>query len=191
MSEKWLPVKGYENLYEVSDFGRVKSLKRFSTNGKILKLVNHPNGYVYVCLCKNNIRKQKRVHKIVLEAFCPEHDPRKNQIDHIDGDKTNNNLSNLEWVTQSENMKRAYKNGLEVPVGIKVIDIDTKEIFNTATEAVRKVGGKRADSIIRVCKGKRSNYRNHRYSYLEDYEKGIIRCFNVKRPKESAKMLWR
>lgn len=191
MSEKWLPVKGYENLYEVSNYGRVKSLKRATTSGKVLKLYKNPNGYVYVSLCKDNIKKQKRVHKIVLEAFCPDHDPFKDQIDHIDGNKANNMLSNLEWVNGSENMKRAYATAPETHYSKKVIDIDTNIIYRSISEAARSVGGKEAKVVSRVCNGKRSNYRDHRFAFLDDYEKGIIQCESVQRPKRSARMLWR
>lgn len=107
MTEHWKPVKGYEGLYEVSDLGRVRNKK-----GKILKTVTDNNGYKTLHLCKNSIIKCKRIHRIELEAFKPK--PFESAVvDHIDGDKQNNKLANLEWVTSSENQKRAMKKGLK------------------------------------------------------------------------------
>lgn len=107
MTEHWKPVKGYEGLYEVSDLGRVRNKK-----GKILKASTGSNGYKILQLCKNSIVKNKKVHRIELEAFKPK--PFKNAVvDHIDGDKQNNKLANLEWVTSSENQKRAMEKGLK------------------------------------------------------------------------------
>ena len=62
--ERWKPVKGYEGLYDVSDAGRVRSLKRTTTNGRILTLhTSQQNGYVYATLCKNGVKRSKRVHR--------------------------------------------------------------------------------------------------------------------------------
>lgn len=190
--EKWLPVTGYEGLYEVSSFGRVKSKKRNTTNGGILKgHVNKRNGYVYVSLSKHGKTQFVRLHRIVLTAFSPPTNSDANQVNHKDGIKTNNTLENLEWVTSSENMKHAFANNLVSLCCKKVIDINTNEIFDSMGDAARSVGGKNVSSITKVCMGERSNYRNHKFAYLEDYEKGIIRCNNVKHPKRSCESLWR
>lgn len=95
MNEIWKDIPGYEGLYMASDKGRIRSCKRFTTSGKILSQhKNKRNGYMTVSLCKNNIKKTKRVHVLVMSAFQPvdkkvgyDHDY---TIDHIDGNKENN-----------------------------------------------------------------------------------------------------
>ena len=109
--EKWVSIKGYEGLYEVSDMGRVKSLK-FGKE-KILKPENHTFGYYRVILCKDGINKKYRVHRLVCLNFLdnPENKP---QVNHKNGDKKDNRLENLEWCNNSENQKHAYDNGLQI-----------------------------------------------------------------------------
>ena len=115
MIETWKDIKEYEGLYQVSDLGRVKSLpKPYKNNAiskeKILKQRINDNGYCVVDLYKDSKRKVYRVHKLVMQEFvCENH---KLDINHIDCDKTNNKLSNLEYCTRQENMIHAVKNGL-------------------------------------------------------------------------------
>lgn len=115
MIETWKDIKEYEGLYQVSDLGRVKSLpKPYKNNAiskdKILKQRVNDNGYCVVDLYKDGKRKVYRVHKLVMQEFlCENH---KLDINHIDCDKTNNKLSNLEYCTRQENMIHAVKNGL-------------------------------------------------------------------------------
>lgn len=101
---------GYEDYYEVSDHGRVRSLPRWNTVGRVLKLGLHPGGYHGVVFSVAGIRKSILVHKLVLEAFvepCPEgHEAR-----HLDGDPTNNRLDNLAWGTPSENERDKLRHG--------------------------------------------------------------------------------
>ena len=190
--EEWKDVKGYEGLYEVSSLGRVRSLPRATTRGVTLKQhQNRRNGYMYCCLCKNNKKKTVRVHKVVLEAFTDYISGASEMvIDHIDGDKTNNRLDNLETVTMSENMVRAYAKGLEVPYGIDVIDLDTKEKFISCQEASRSVGGKRGEMVARVCRGERSHYRNHRFAYYDDYLNNSIPEYKGRWHKKGSESLW-
>jgi hypothetical protein len=117
MNEVWKDIEGYENLYQVSNFGEVKSLSRESWNGVAFFLkkekILHKNlntwGYPQVTLCKNNTQKIKRIHRLVLEAFAG----KSNLIcNHKDGNKKNNRLENLEYCTHSENSKHAFRIGL-------------------------------------------------------------------------------
>lgn len=104
-SEEWLPVVGYELLYLISRWGQVFSL----ISNKMLKPVT-TGRYLQVLLYKDGVPCRKLVHHIVMEAFvgpCPEG----MEVNHKDGDKTNNCLSNLEYVTCSENHKHAYSIG--------------------------------------------------------------------------------
>lgn len=98
--EMWKPISGYEGLYEVSNFGRVKSLK-FGKE-KILTPGNY-KGYLSVQLCKDGKRKMMRVHRLVAEAFIP--NPNKLEtVNHKDEDKTNNSANNLEWMSSVDNV---------------------------------------------------------------------------------------
>lgn len=120
MKEIWKDIEGYEGLYQVSNLGQVKSLERTiivknckqsKTYPECIK-IPFPNkkGYLRVQLYKNNKRRNLRVHRLVALAFIPNPD-NKPKVNHIDGDPTNNVVSNLEWVTGEEN--RAHQRLLE------------------------------------------------------------------------------
>ena len=106
--EIWKPVKGYEGLYEVSNTGLVYSHKR----EKLMKPIITEKGYCVVVLRQDNIAHKCRIHRLVAEAFIPNPDNLP-EVNHIDGDKQNNSLDNLEWCTRSENILHAYRTGLE------------------------------------------------------------------------------
>jgi len=118
MKEIWKDIKDYEGLYKVSNKGRVKSLRRevaFSFNRtriikeKILVPSNHYKGYLYIRLCKFGKIKIYKIHRLVGTMFI-KNPKNKLQINHKDCNKSNNNVNNLEWNTNSENQKHAYKN---------------------------------------------------------------------------------
>lgn len=147
--ELWKRIECTQLEYYVSNFGNCKSKYR------ILAPVKSGNGYLTVALGKNN---PKTIHRLVATAFIPNTD-NKPQVNHIDGDKRNNNVSNLEWVNQSENMKHAYRIGLQsVSENQKIatrkyckkhfskkviqLDLSGKIIctYPSASEAARKTG---------------------------------------------------
>lgn len=117
--EIWKPVKDYEGLYEVSNLGKVRALDRkvITKNGVIKtrkskeKKQSKCIGYAYVGLTKEGISKTFRVHRLVAQAFIPNPE-NKEQVNHIDGNKLNNRVDNLEWCTNQENCIHAWKNGL-------------------------------------------------------------------------------
>ena len=118
MMEKWKQIKDFEN-YEVSNLGNIRSWncnnifkKRKSPIIKSQILNN--SGYFYVILYKKNKGTHKYVHRIVLESFIKNSD-NKTEVNHIDGNKLNNNLNNLEWSSSSENKQHAIKLGLFHP----------------------------------------------------------------------------
>lgn len=116
MQEIWKDVQGYEGQYQVSNLGRVKSIKRKLTNGRSVseKILNSSSkkktqdGYLMVALAGRTFR----VNRLVAAAFIPNPD-NKPVVNHIDGNKENNKADNLEWATISENMLHAYRCGLK------------------------------------------------------------------------------
>jgi len=126
MEEIWKDIVGYEGMYQVSNRKRVKSLSRIvkRNDGKIRTISERilkqsvANGYLNVGLSKNAKLKTYTVHRLVAIAFIPNPDNLP-MINHLDGDKTNNYVSNLEWCTGRENSLHAIRNGLFVaPNGI-------------------------------------------------------------------------
>lgn len=96
--EYWIPIPGYRT-YVISNYGRVKNLKY----NHILN-TNEINKYLYVRLMENGIDKKLSVHRLMMKSFEPREDEDKLQVNHIDGNKHNNKLENLEWCTSSENV---------------------------------------------------------------------------------------
>lgn len=115
INEFWLPIRGYESLYEVSNWGRIKSLekvilysngRRYLYEEKILKL-NPSNGYKTISLVKDKAKLTHMVHRLVAIAF-KENPLNKPFVNHEDGDRSNNYYLNLNWSTNSENQLHSY-----------------------------------------------------------------------------------
>lgn len=105
--EEWRPIEGFGDRYEVSDKGRVRSsYKRAGFNG-ILNQQQHRNGYMKVDLKYRASKKTIDVHRLVAQAFIP-NPKNKTDVNHIDGNKANNVVSNLEWCTRKENMAHCH-----------------------------------------------------------------------------------
>lgn len=113
MNEKWYPIKEFEGLYEISNLSNIRSLPRNGTinNKKILKQTIDKNGYHTVTLHKNNKTKIFKVHRLMGINFIPNYE-NKSQINHIDGNKSNNLIENLEWCTPKENIRHSCRTGL-------------------------------------------------------------------------------
>jgi len=122
MNEIWKDVIGYEGCYSVSNLGRVKSLKRKvnslhgintrTVNERIIAQRTTMHGYMSVALRKYGKDKTLTVHRLIAIAFLNNPDD-KPEVNHLDGNKKNNKLYNLEWVTKSENIKHAFRTGLQ------------------------------------------------------------------------------
>ena len=121
MIEVWRQIKNYPN-YSVSNRGKIKNNKTCL----ILKPMKARGNYLQVGLYKNKIMKRIAIHKLVLEAFICKRPPNK-QTNHKDGDKANNSVTNLEWVTAQENITHAHKNGLSNSKGSKNGNAKLKE----------------------------------------------------------------
>lgn len=169
MKEIFKDIKGYENLYKISNYGNVKSLK----NSIILKPAKNHRGYLHVALYKNNKTKAHRIHRLVAQAFIsnPENKP---QVNHKDGNKLNNCVDNLEWVTNGENQKHAFKLGLQTnkgsnnPRSRKInqynLNGDLIKTWNSIYDITKALGIKRS-SIWRCCVGKYSKSHNYVWRY--------------------------
>lgn len=139
--EIWARIDGYEGYYEVSNTGKVRGLDRFlpfknksggrTTKGRVLKPHDNGSGYYYVSLYLNGKKKNKLIHRLVAECYL-ENPHNKETVNHKDGDKGNNHVGNLEWLTQRENNAHALLNGL-TPMGedrsnSKLRDYEIEEI---------------------------------------------------------------
>lgn len=112
ITEQWLPIAGYEGIYEVSSFGRVRSLDRKDAigrprHGRFLS-PGMSNGYLFVQLSKDKGHQVFRVHSLVAAAFLGER-PKGYTVNHIDGAKTNNRFENLEYLTMGDNVRHWWK----------------------------------------------------------------------------------
>lgn len=119
--EEWRPIAEFDGEYEVSNLGRVRSMKKYrGQTGRIMPQTQQPSGrngerrYFAVMFSHNNKNYCRKVHRLVAEAFIPNPDNLP-QINHKDGNKANNQVSNLEWCTGSQNMKHAIRTGLANP----------------------------------------------------------------------------
>ena len=107
---KTLPIKGFEGIYAAREDGEIISLKH---KKEVVRKGGISSGYRSYSLRKDGVQTQHLGHRLIAEAFIPNPE-NKPQVNHKDGNKTNNAVSNLEWVTISENAKHAYKSGLSV-----------------------------------------------------------------------------
>lgn len=132
MKEEWKDIKGFEGAYKISNTGKVMSIPRKGTRMNVpslRKLSLTHDGYVKVRLIFNGKDETQRVHRLVAEAFIPNPEG-KETVNHIDGNKENNNVLNLEWADRCKQMQHAYDNGLKKPVHTnrKLTDSQAEEI---------------------------------------------------------------
>lgn len=176
MKEIWKDIFGYEGFYQVSNLGRIRSLTRAVTNksskkrgsyitiikGKIPTQNRSKDGYLRVDLCKDRKHKCFSVHRLVALHFIP-NPGMLDQVNHIDGNKTNNQADNLEWCTQVENARHAVKTGLFRPHNERrIVGIDkngNKIYFKSAAEAER-ILSINSRSICSIC----TKHNPHRHT---------------------------
>lgn len=124
-NEIWKPIKGYEGYYDISNMGNVRVKDRIVycgrginpkiRKGRIRKQGIYRNGYKKITLSVNGVQSTILIHRLVAIHFIPNPE-NKPQVNHKDGDKTNNRFDNLEWVTNGENQKHAFMNGLKINI---------------------------------------------------------------------------
>lgn len=138
MTEIWKDVVGYEGLYQVSNTGKIKSLKlnREVFKNRIVKGKGNKDGYVHCLLMKNGKVKQKYLHKLIAEAFIPNSE-NKPQVDHINCNSLDNRVENLRWCDQKENNNNPITR-LRQQKGYKVKCVDLGLSFYSIREAARR-----------------------------------------------------
>ena len=185
MQEIWKDIKGYEGLYQVSNLGKVKSLKKEVNfysglykevkkrkyKERIINLKKTNRGYMNITLYKNGIRKHFNVHRLVADTFIlnPNNLP---EVNHKDGNKENNCVDNLEWVTRSENMQHSLKTGLFKPKKKALIQYDLKGNFVKRWETIKDFliennMNLKSSGITNCCKGRQRTA----YGYIWEYDK--------------------
>lgn len=177
--EVFVPVKDYEGLYEVSNFGRLKTLKRQGTDERFISGYVDRTGYLRVSLTKNSVSKSFAVHRLVCAAFI--NNPfNKRTVNHKDGNKLNNHIDNLEWMTHSENHKHSYdflgrqthmkgKSGALHHNAKKVkktcLRTGKEEVFNTLKEASLS-GDFCMGHISACCNNKRKTHKGYTWEFI-------------------------
>jgi len=174
--EIWKDIEGYNGIYQVSNYGNVYVIGRniirnnvnYFLKPKYMKCRYDLDGYLLVGLTKDKKQNTFRVHRLVCEAFI-KNEFNKPQINHIDGNKSNNNISNLEWCTASENIKHAFKLGLNkfshknrLAVSKKVINVETNTIYDSIKEASMAHNFK-STTLYDKLSGKSNNNTSLRY----------------------------
>lgn len=185
MEEIWKDIVGYEGLYQVSNFGRVRSLDRFvkgshnnlkPVKGKILNPEKTQFGYLQVSLSRKNLKhKRFKVHRLVADSFIanPFNLP---QINHKDEDKMNNRVDNLEWCDSFYNQnygtcgERKHKHLINHPqmsIAVEQLTVSGEHIafYPSMKEAGRQTGIKQG-SISKVCSGERSQAGCYKWKYV-------------------------
>ncbi|MBQ4031321.1 MAG: HNH endonuclease [Bacilli bacterium] len=175
MKEVWKDIEGYEGLYKVSNLGNVKSMKYFHHEKEGILIGGIKKyGYRQVILVKKGKVKYMNVHRLVAQTFIP-NPLNKPQINHIDGNKLNNCVNNLEWCTPSENQIHAYRTGLKKPLcseknkyskKVNQYDVENKLIktYNAVREAARENGLNPRD-ISKCCQNKRKQVGGYKWEY--------------------------
>lgn len=185
--ENWRDIAGYEGLYQVSSWGRVRSLDRMVIaaygsmklqKGRLLKLGFDKDGYQQVNLWKNGKKKTHTVHRLVAQAFIPNPQNFK-EVNHRDEDKTNNRVENLEWCTsvynhnygtRNERISKALKGKPNIASSKRVAQIDAKtnevkKIWSSTQECQRN--GFDSGHISACCRGERKTHKSFKWRYVE------------------------
>lgn len=177
MQQIWKDVKGYQNVYQVSNYGRVKSLN-YNRTGKE-KIIKHR---IKKIKCKNRIYKSHQiglhkdgkvkcycVNRLVYEAFKGKITDNY-QIDHINNNPQDNRLDNLQLLTKSENSKKRFKDNPNLNVGSskrKILCLNNNTVYDSVCYASRKLNLYQSN-ITHVLKGKQKHTHGYRFQYLLD-----------------------
>lgn len=155
--------------YEVSNYGKIR--RKLLNGYKYLKLFTDKDGYYRVCLCENEKRIYRSVHRLVAQAFIPNPE-NKPTVNHKDGNKQNNCVDNLEWATIKENNNHALQTGLRnmkndgcsKKVAQYDMNMNLIKIYPSAKEVKRQTGFSQGH-ISEVCRGEKKHYKNFIWKY--------------------------
>lgn len=168
--EIWKDIKGYEGIYQVSNKSRVRNIIKKTIKAQVIS----KTGYWVCNLWKNNISKVYKVHRLVAIAFI-DNPQKKKTVNHIDGIKANNDIKNLEWATQKENMQHAKRMGFmknKYKYTGKTIDMFTYDgVFVRSFDNYREVYnffGVKIDGVIyKVINGQKKGMRGYTFKYAK------------------------
>ena len=178
--EKWKAIEGTNGALEVSTYGRVKSNLR---DGRILKPTVDEKGYLRLRVTLDGVKKSYKVHRLVAQTFIENPDG-KAQVNHKDGNKQNNCVDNLEWMSNKENANHAIASGLwdsvlegakrenesrKRPIIACSIESGQKIRFDSIADAERAIGSRH---ITDVLKGKRRQAKGYTFIYAEGGDAG-------------------
>ena len=160
--EKYIIINEFDN-YGISNLGNIKNIK----NGNLLTPYLNKNGYLTYTFCQNGIKKTFRIHRLVALHFIPNPNNLP-YVNHIDGDKTNNRVENLEWCTAKENDNHARETDLknqEKPVIAENIETKETMTFKSVTEAGAILGINKG-TISKVLNGKRNQTHGYKFYFI-------------------------
>lgn len=168
--EEWRAIPEFEGWYEVSNFGKVRSvdrevnyknLSKAQRKGKLLKPKIGKHGYFEVILVINGCRKASRVHRLVAITFIPNPNNLPS-INHVNENKLDNRVDNLEWCSVRQNTLYSMN---EIPIGQYDLDGNLIATFSHYTEAGKSVGGNK-HGVYKCCKGKLKTYKGYVWKNL-------------------------
>lgn len=175
--EIWKDIDGYDGIYQISTFGRVKSFQQDKVNGKIKELCVNYKGYLYVGLSKKKNYKCFLISRLVALAFIP-NPSNKPIVDHIDKNKLNNHVSNLRWVTISENNRNRYSKGNIDVLGLHYVE---HRNFSPYIRSQYWKEGKIISKIFTIN-------QNPRFKNAKEGERGY--CYQTKEAAIEAAKKW-
>lgn len=166
--EIWKDILNFEGEYQISNLGRVKSLPRFKKRKeeKILKISKGKRGYYSIVLWKNQKSKTFTIHRLIACHFIPNPE-NKREVNHIDANKLNNNLSNLEWVTPKENSIHAIKS--QNVMKYKGKRGVTKRVYKNNIFWISEISHKNSTLYLGISKDKEVAYNLYYNKYKELY----------------------
>lgn len=170
--EIWKDIKGYEGHYQVSNFGRVKSVQRTSTTGqalseKIMKPSRDKGDYPFVGLWRNGKKTNFKIHRLVLEAFAPVEGMESLDCNHRDEDKANNNLTNLEWMTRRDNLNYGTHNErISEAHRVRILCVELGKEFESIKSAAEAFGHDRGN-IWRVLDNPNRTACGYHWRYIK------------------------
>ena len=162
MIEVWKNIKDYENLYAISNYGKIRSC----ISNKVLKPVKMNTGYYRISLCKNKNKREFYIHRLVAQHFL-NNNKNLTEVNHIDGNKSNNCVTNLEWCNRKYNIEHSIKIlGNKFGKRRPVQCLETNRIFSSLTEA-SKYYNKSTSNLCSLLKGtsKSKTYAGYHWKY--------------------------